>query len=155
MATQYTIEPLTDPRFNDVVLWEEIIGPGVPHSRDVVSLSASITATLKQGTVLWRAKAKTATATWDVVNDDTDVNVANEYAILIGDDRKTADTVAVSSGVAKNVIALTRRAHVKDKTIRDITVTGFGVSTTEFNNLKRLLATQGVIVSDTLTAITA
>lgn len=154
MATQYTIEALTDPRFNDVVLWEEIIGPGIPHSRDVVSLSASITATLKQGTVLWRVKAKTATATWDVVNDDTDVNVANEYAILIGDDRKTSDTVAVSSGVAKNVIALTRRAHVKDKTIRDIT-TGFGVTTTEFNNLKRLLATQGVIVSDTLTAIPA
>ncbi len=154
MATQYTVENLLDPRFNDVVLWEEFVGAGQTNSRDVVNVQLSSTTTLKQGSVLFRAKGKTATATWDVVNGDSDVADTNEYAILIGSDLKTGDTVSFTSGVSKQSIALTRRAHLKDKAIRDID-TGLGVSAGEYANLKRLLAVQELLVKDTLAEILA
>ena len=152
MATQPTIQTLTDPRFNDVVLWESFVGAGVPHSRDVVNVQLSSTTTLKQGSILWRAKSKTATATWDVVNDDTDVSTSNEYAILIGDDLQVKETVDFTSGVSKKAIAIVRTAHIKEGTSKTIT-TGFGVTATEWNNLKRLLAVQDILVNDTYTAI--
>ena len=154
MATQYTVETLTDPRFNDVVIWEEYVAAGQPHSRDVIAVQLGSTTTLQQGSVLFRAKGKSATATWDVVNGDADVADTNEYAILIGTDLKTADTTAFTSGVTKNVIAITRRAHIKDSKVRSI-VTGLGVAAGEYANLKRLLATQEIIVKDTLTEILA
>lgn len=155
MATQHTVETLTDPRLNDVLLWEEYVGAGWTNSRDVISVNNAAGGTFKQGTVVWRVKGEDHTAAWDIVDADADVDVANEYAVVIGTDLKTGDTFTLAAGVAKSVIALTRRAHFKDKAIKDIMVTGLGMSNTEYQDMKRLMATQGLLVKDTLTEILA
>ena len=53
MPAQPTLETLLDPRYTDVVL-TEWIDNGSYNSRDVITITAANTATLKQGAVLWR-----------------------------------------------------------------------------------------------------
>lgn len=154
MATQPTIQALSDPRYTNVVVWEELVGGGVTISRDVVSVTNSAGGTFAQGHLLWRVKGATATAQWDVVDAAGDINVANEYAVLIGDDFDVKESIVLAAATAKNCIAITRRAIVKDKTIRDILkASPISLSDANVNDLKRLLATQGILVLDTLTAV--
>lgn len=154
MATQHTVETLLDPRLNDILLWEEYVGAGTPFSRDVISVQNATGGTFKQGTVVWRVKGEDHTAVWDIVDADADVDVANEYAVVIGTDLKTGDTFTLAAATAKSLIAITRRAVFKDAAIRAIHI-GLGVTTPEFNDLKRLMATQGLLVNNTLTEILA
>lgn len=156
MATQPTIQALSDPRFTDVVIYEEFVGGAVPFSRDLVSVNNAAGGTFAQGHLLWRAKGATATAAWDVVDAAGDINVANEYAVLIGDDFDVKESIVLAAGVAKNCIAITRKAIVKDAKLRSILKAApYSLSDANVNDLKRLLATQGVLVVDSLTAITA
>lgn len=154
MATQHTVETLLQPYLNDILLWEEYVGAGTPFSRDVITVNNATGGTFKQGTVVFRAKGEDHTAVWDIVDADGDIDVGNEYAVVIGTDLKTGDTFTLAAGVSKNIIAITRRAMFKDAAIRAIHI-GLGVTTTEFNDMKRLMATQGLLVNNTLTEILA
>lgn len=156
MATQPTIQALSDPRFTDVILFEEFVGGGVPFSRDLVSVTNTAGGTYAQGHLLWRVKGATATAQWDVVDAAGDINVANEYAVLIGDDFDVKESIVLAAATAKKCIAITRKAMVKDSKLRSILKAApYSLSDANVEDLKRLLATQGVLVLDSLVPITA
>lgn len=155
MATQPTIEALSDPRYTDLVLEEEV-NTGSYNSRDIVSVTATAGGTFPMGAVLFRPKAITASAVWDFVDAQADIAITNDYAILIGDDFEPAEAVTFVTATNKNAIALTRRARLKQSKLEaGLLATFAGASATDIANLIRVLAAQGILVGGTLTAITA
>lgn len=130
---------VNDPRYTDVVL-EESVALGNYYSRDVVSVNTdTTTGVYPLGTILTRTLALDDSGAWRVVNAGADIALANEYAILIGDDFDV-ETVGASltNGVAKNCIAITRDARVKENAIRALPLIS-ALSATEWRDLKGLL----------------
>lgn len=134
-----------DPRYTDVVLEE------LPHnkSREIGNLQRAATVTLEQGTILWRVKSTTANAVWDVVDAVGDIAIANEYAILIGDEFEVTESIPITSGVSRKVIALVRDARIKEFHPERIH-TALGLSAGNWDSLKRILADQGLLVEPSL-----
>jgi hypothetical protein len=130
---------VSDPRYTDVVL-EESVALGNYYSRDVVIVSTdTATGTYPLGTIITRAKALDDSAAWKVVDAEGDVLLANEYAILIGDDFEVKTTgAALVNGVAKSCIAITRDARVKENALRLITLQA-ALSASVWRDLKGLL----------------
>lgn len=150
MATQPTIQTLTDPRYTDVVLYEEDFF----QSRDVITVTNSGGGTFKQGTVVWRLKGSDSTAVWDVVDASGDISVNNEYAVLIGNDYEPNETIVLTAATPTKCIAITRWAIVKETVLKSLlTVSPYTLSATNFNDIKRLLAKDGILVNDSLVAI--
>lgn len=155
MATQPTIETLLDPRYTDLVLEEEI-NNGSYNSRDIVTVAATTGGTFPQGAVIFRAKAITASAVWDLVDAQADIAITNDYALVMGNDFEPSETVTFVTATPANAIALTRRARVKQATLETALKASFAAaSATDIANLIRVLAAQGILVGDTLTAIPA
>lgn len=153
MATQPTISTISDPRYSDLVLDEEIKNYS-HNSRDVVSVTATTGGTFPMGSVIFRAKAITASAVWDFVDAQADIAITNDYAIVIGDDLEPSETVVFGSGVNRNAIALTRNCRLKQAKLEaSLLATFAAASATDIANLIRVLATQGILVGGSLTAI--
>lgn len=153
MATQPTISTISDPRYSDLVLDEEIKNYS-HNSRDVVSVTATTGGTFPMGSVIFRAKAITASAAWDFVDAQADIAITNDYAIVIGDDLEPTESVVFGTGVNRNAIALARNCRLKQtKFEASLKATFAAASATDIANLIRVLATQGILVGSSLTAI--
>ena len=153
MATQPTIVNILDPRYSDLVLDEDIKNYS-HNSRDVVSVTATTGGTFPMGSVIFRAKAITASAVWDFVDAQADIAITNDYAIVIGDDLEPTESVVFGSGVNRNAIALARNCRLKQaKFEAGLKATFAAASATDIANLIRVLATQGILVGGSLTAI--
>jgi hypothetical protein len=145
---------VTDPRISDVIL-EELPNLASRGKGDSVTLTGT-TGTYKQGHVLFRARSADPTAQWDVVDANADIAITNEYAILIGDNFKVTETIALTQSVAKNVLVLKRNARVKEQILKDIYVTGGLLTNTQFGTLKHVLALyQNILVEDSLVGVSA
>jgi hypothetical protein len=154
MAVQPTIEAFSDPRYTDLVLWEEILPAGIYNSRDIATVTATTGGTFPMGAVIFRPKAITASAVWDLVDAQADIAITNDYAIVIGDDFEPNETVTFVTATPRNVIALARRARLKQaKFETSLKATFAAASATDIANLIRVLATQGILVEGSLTAI--
>lgn len=153
MATQPTISTISDPRYTDLVLDEDIKNYS-HNSRDVVSVTATTGGTFPMGSVIFRAKAITASAAWDFVDAQADIAITNDYAIVIGDDLEPTESVVFATDVNRNAIALTRNCRLKQAKLEaGLLATFAGASATDIANLIRVLATQGILVGGSLTAI--
>lgn len=153
MATQPTIQTLSDPRYTDLVLEESIVN-GSYNSRDIVSVTATTGGTFPQGSVIFRAKAITASAVWDFVDAAGDIAITNDYAIVIGDDFEPTESVVFGTGVNRTAIALTRGVRLKQaKFEAGLKATFAAASATDIANLIRVLAAQGILVDGTYAAI--
>jgi hypothetical protein len=130
---------VNDPRYSDVVL-EETTSLGNYFSRDQVVVNTdTTTGTYPLGTVITRTKALDDSGAWRVVNAGADIVLANEYAILIGDDFEVKTLGAsLENGVAKTCIAITREARVKENAIRALPLIA-ALSANEWRDLKGLL----------------
>lgn len=155
MPTQPTIENLLDPRFTDLVLFEDVDQYSF-FSRDIASVTATTGGTFPAGAVIFRPKAITASAAWDLVDAQADIATTNDYGIVIGDDFELSENVTYVTATPRNVIALVRRARIKQaKFEAGLKATFAAASATDIANLIRVLATQGILVDGTLTAIPA
>ena len=83
-----------------------------------------------------------------------DIAITNDYAIVIGDDLEPTESVVFGSGVNRNAIALTRNCRLKQAKLEaGLKATFAAASATDIANLIRVLATQGILVGGSLTAI--
>ena len=106
------------------------------------------------GSVIFRAKAITSSAVWDFVDASGDIAITNDYAIVIGDDLEPTESVVFGTGVNRTAIALTRNCRLKQaKFEAGLKATFAGASATNIADLIRVLATQGILVGSSLTAI--
>jgi hypothetical protein len=145
---------VSDPRYTDVVL-EESVALGNYYSRDVVSVNTdTATGTYTLGSVITRVKALDDSGAWKIVDAGADVLLANEYAILIGDDFEPSETVTFVAATPKSALLITRNARVKAAAVRAAVTGTFGaVSDANIASLGRLLALQNVLIEGSLTAI--
>lgn len=156
MATQHVVETIEDNRYSDLIMYEKHVGGGIPFSRDWATVNNAAGGTYEMGTLVFRAKGADATVAWDIVDAAGDINVANEYGILVGDDIQIKNDIVLAAGVAKKCIVITREALFKDAYVRAIyTAAPYSLSTANVNSLVRLLATQGILSIDQMTKITA
>lgn len=155
MAVQPTIETLLDPRYTDLVLFEDVDQYSF-FSRDIVSVTATTGGTFPQGSVIFRPRAITASAAWDLVDAQADIAITNDYGIVIGDDFEPTENVTFVTATPRNAIAIVRRARLKQAKFETaLKATFAAASATDIANLIRVLATQGILVDGTLTAIPA
>lgn len=153
MPAQPTLTSYSDPRYTDLVLWEDTEAYSF-YSRDIATVTATTGGTFPQGAVIFRPKAITASAVWDLVDAAADIAITNDYALVIGDDYEPTETVTFVAATPRNVIALTRRARVKQaKFETSLKSTFAAASATDIANLIRVLSTQGILVDGSLTAI--
>ena len=141
---------VSDPRYSDVVLQED---ENLYSRARATATITTATGTYKQGTVLFRTKSIDPTVAWDVVDAVGDISIANEYAILIGDNFKPTEAITLTNAVARDVLTIKRFARLKESVLKDIYITGYSMSATDFNKLKHVLSLQGILVEDSLTAI--
>lgn len=155
MPAQPTLTSYSDPRYTDLVLREDIDGASY-RSRDICAVTATTGGTFPMGAVIFRAKAITASAAWDLVDAQGDIAITNDYAIVIGDDFEPTESVTFVTATPRNVIALARNADLKQAKFEACLLSTFaGASATDIANLIRVLATQGILVEGSLTAIPA
>ena len=84
----------------------------------------------------------------------SDIAITNDYAIVIGDDLEPTESVVFGTGVNRSAVALARNARLKQAKFEDgLKATFAGASATDIANLIRVLATQGILVGGSLTAI--
>ena len=138
--------PILDPRYNEVVLEEE----ENLYSRDKAIVNNSAGGAKALGTVVWRVKGTNPDAVWDVVDAAGDLAVANEYAILIGDNYSIKNSISLTAATNTPVLILARDARVKESVLKSIHVTG-GFTSGNFETLKLLLKASGILVEDSLT----
>lgn len=147
---------ISDPRNSDVVLEEE--ENYFSRSGSTAILNNTAGGTIKQGTVVWRAKGTDPAAVWDIVDASGDLSVNNEYAILLGAQVKgsvfrPAESFVVTAATDTKVILLRRICRVKEQVLKDVHVTGYGLTQGNFDTLKHLLAREMILVEDSLTAV--
>ena len=144
---------ITDPRLSDILLTEE---EGL-LSRLVVSVNMSTGATLKQGTILARAKSATPSAAYDIVKvadlADSATALSKEYAVLGGDGYEIKDSVVFATTTAKNALTWIRDVSIKEAAVRALHPT---FNDTQWGLLKGALqATQNIRVVPSATAVPA
>lgn len=155
MPAQPTLTSYSDPRYTDLVLFEDVDYYSF-FSRDIATVTATTGGTFPMGSVIFRPKAITASAVWDLVDAAGDIAITNDYGIVIGDDFEPTENVTFVTATPRNVIALTRRARLKQaKFETSLKATFAAASATDIANLIRVLATQGILVDGSLTAIPA
>ena len=95
-----------------------------------------------------------SSAVWDFVDAQADIAITNDYAIVIGDDLEPTESVTFVTATNRNAIALTRNCRLKQAKLEaGLLATFAGASATDIANLIRVLATQGILVGGSLTAI--
>lgn len=105
------------------------------------------------GTVVFRAKGLVKTAAWTAVDDAADVVVGNEFALVYGDQFgfKVGFTPKAIAANKYNAIVVKRGpALVKEFYLKKVHGTQLGATT--FDKLKQLLADQGLVVLDDVSA---
>lgn len=143
---------IQDVRASDLILEENTHGY---YSRDTINVNPTTTGNYAFGTVLFRTKAVDDSVAWDVVDGTGDLNIANEYAVLIGDRNgiKANDTITLTNGSSTPVLAIARDARLK-ATLIDALSQISGFTTQQKANLKALLKkNSGIKVEDQTTAV--
>ena len=145
---------VTDNRFTDVVL-EESVALGNYYSRDVISVDTdTATGDYLLGSVVTRVKALDDSGAWKIVDAGADILLANEYAILIGDDYEVKSDIGLVNSVAKSCIAITRNARIKENAVRAIPLIA-ALSANEWRDLKGLLRKNSGIKVESSNAVVA
>lgn len=145
-------------RFSDLVVNE--LDPRVGYARETINVtSPRMGYTVKMGTVVFRAKSADPLAAYAVLSASTDLAPTNEYAVVYGDhygfNEEFVLAAESTNPVAGNAVAFVRGpVQLKEWYIKQIAQDAAGAALTDaqFNNLKELLASQGVIVEVTLGA---
>lgn len=150
--------PFSRTDLSDLVYHEN--DPSVGYSRSDINVTPpSGGAAVKMGTVVFRAKAKanTAATAYAVLSSDAQLDSANEFAIVFGDHYGCNESFvprSISSGQFNAVAFVGKNGAImlKDTLIREFAqdTGGLNLSDGEFENLRELLAEQGLRVEATL-----
>lgn len=143
---------------SDLVYHE--LDPSVGYSRQDINVTPPAGgAAVKMGTVVFRAKADTNTAAtpYAVLSDSAQIVNTNEFAIVFGDHYSCKDSFVPRTIVAGqfNAVAFVGKngaLMLKDYLIKAIAqdADGAALSDAEFENLREVLAQQGLLVEVTL-----
>jgi hypothetical protein len=104
--------------------------------------------------VLFRAKSNDPAAAWGLVTASADLAITNEFAVYLGDRYDVKESLVVVAATATPVLAIRRHARLKEYLPKTVNVTG-GFTQPHFLLMKEVLKIQGIILEDSLTAITA
>ena len=142
-------------QMSDLVVSE--VNPSLGYARETINVTAG--ATVPFGQVVFRAKSADPLAPYAVITAAANVAIANEFAVVFGDNYSVQDGFvpnAVSTNATiGNAVAFVRGSVIlKEHYIKAIAMdaTGANLTAAKFGELKELLAKQGVIVEDSLTA---
>lgn len=146
--------------FSDLVLHE--LDPVVGYSRQDLNVTPpAANATVKLGTVVFRAKANTNTAetAYAVLSADTQLVATNEFAIVYGDHygynpEFAPRTIAAGQFNAVGFVGKNGALQLKDALVREFAQDPDGADLTDaqFETLRELLKAQGIILEITLGA---
>jgi hypothetical protein len=147
-----TFTTILDPRLSDLLIQEK----DNYASREVVTVNMAAGATLKQGTVLARAKNALATAAYDIVKTtdltDSATALGKEYAVLAGDGYSLKDSVTFATTTAKSALVWVRDARFKEATV--LAIHDAALNDTEYALLKGAMSKQELLL-DTSAAASA
>lgn len=148
--------PFSRTDLSDLVYHEN--DPSVGYSRSDINVTPPGGA-VKMGTVVFRAKAdaNTAATPYAVMSADTQLDTDNEFAIVFGDHYSCNESFVprtIASGQFNAVAFVGKNGAImlKDALIREFAQDpdGLNLSDSEFENLRELLASQGLRVEATL-----
>ena len=141
---------IATPKFTDLVVNEKDAPVG--YARKVIPVNTTAAETLPLGAVVFRAKGVDPTADYDIVDSNLDIAVANEYAVVIGDQLKVQlDGVTTAAGSTVNLLAFVRGDVIlKKKLPLDYLVNTAGLTEAEANQVLHLLESQGVLSETTI-----
>lgn len=145
-------------QMSDLVVSE--VNPSLGYARETINVTPpAASAPIKFGQVVFRAKSADPLAPYAVITAAANVAIANEFAVVFGDNYSVQDGFvpnAVSTNATiGNAVAFVRGSVIlKEHYIKEIAMdaTGANLTAAKFGELKELLAKQGVIVEDSLTA---
>lgn len=143
---------------SDLVYHE--LDPSVGYSRQDINVTPPAGGeAVKMGTVVFRAKAdaNTASTAYAVLSDAADISLDNEYAVVFGDHYGCKEsfvprTIASGQFNAVAFVGKNGALMLKDHLIKAIAqdAGGADLSDAEFENLREVLAQQGLLVEVTL-----
>lgn len=147
-----TFTAFKDLKLSDLVVHENDPSVGVSR-RGIIVQSASGTETVKFGQLVFRAKATTTSsdtlAVYEQVTKAADLDVANEFAIVFGDNYGMKDKFEVTDSEADiNAVAIVGGGVV----VKEAAIL-YGITTPSAANkraAKQLLEDQGIIVEQTI-----
>lgn len=134
---------VNDLRTSDLLIQEK----GGYRSRETVNVSLTAGATLKQGTVLFRAKGTDPTVAYDLVGAGN-LSTSNEYAVLMGDGYAEQEEVVFATATPKKALVIVRDADFKEAPI--LAIHDSALSDSQWASLKHLLSQQDILVYDTV-----
>lgn len=150
--------PLSRTSFSDLVYHE--LDPSVGYSRQDLNVTPPAdAAAVLMGTVVFRAKAdgNTPATAYTVLSAAADISVDNEYAVVYGNHYQCVDsfvprTIAAGQYNAVGFVGKNGGLQLKDLLIREVAqeATGANLTDAQFENLREVLASQGIIVEVTL-----
>lgn len=153
MAKQPTLKNISHPYYTDVILQER----EDYLSRDVAPVTTAAAVTLPQGAIVFRAKGTDPAATYAPVTAASQIALANEFAILIGNDFEAAVTeIDFEEDVATKCILLTREARAKEESIlKAVKVSFAAITEAQFASLKEVLRQQDLLIETTAPKVSA
>jgi hypothetical protein len=125
---------------------------------DVITVNNTNGVTIPLGGVVYRAKGADSTAAWDVVADNSVLAVGandslpvNEFAVVYGDNYDCQPEVVIPADTDTKVMAFVRDVQLKERLVKDFLTdaTGANLTESEFENVKLLLANQGILLNET------
>lgn len=150
--------PFNRTDLSDLVYHE--LDPSVGYGRQDLNVTPPAGgAAVKMGTVVFRAKANanTAETPYAVLSDSAQIVSTNEFAIVYGDHYQCKGEFvprAISAGQfnAVGFVGKNGAVMLKDSLVKAIAQDGDGADLTdaEFENLREVLAAQGLLVEVTL-----
>lgn len=142
-------------QLSDLVVSE--VNPSLGYARETINVTAG--ATVPFGQVVFRTKSADPLAPYALITAAGNVALANEYAVVFGDNYGVQDSFVANAletnATTGNAVAFTRGPVIlKEHYIKEIATlsTGANLTAAKFGELKELLAKQGVIIEDSLTA---
>lgn len=149
--------PMSRTDFSDLVYHE--LDPAVGYARQDLNITPPAGgAEVLMGTIVFRAKAdgNTPTSPYAVVSAAGDISIENEYAVVYGDHFQCKGEF-VPRGIeegqynAVGFVGKNGALMLKDYLIKPIVQDedGANLSDAEFENLREVLASQGIIIEVT------
>lgn len=144
--------------FSDLVYHE--LDPAVGYSRQDLNITPPAAgAEVKMGTIVFRAKASgnTPASPYAVLSAAANLATTNEYAVVYGDHYQCKSefvprAIAANQYNAVGFVGKNGGLQLKDYLIKPIAQDAAGAALTDaqFENLREILASQGIIVEVTL-----
>ncbi|ANA49254.1 hypothetical protein PMW_129 [Pseudomonas phage phiPMW] len=121
------------------------------NNEDANITPPAASAPLKLGTVVFRAKGGDKAAPWAVISAPADVDTANEFAIVLGDQWAYAQDFvpkAIAAGKFNAIVIKRGPVELKEFYIKQENATAAGAS---YGILLELLGDQGLVVKEDVT----